>query len=561
MGPTHVMASAPTSPVVVVVMDGVGVAHPSACRGDAVTSASTPTLDALRSARTARTLRAHGLAAGLASDSVVGNSEVGHTTIGCGRIIDQGAKLVDDGFASGSVFRSDAWRDLVSAAREEGAALHLIGLLSDGGVHSHVDHVDALIAAARAAGIARLRCHVLLDGRDVMEGTAEGFVAALEETLRRGSEAESDDFNYRIASGGGRMIATMDRYEADWGIVRTGWEAHVLGSARPFASAAEALATLRGEGHTSDQRLPAWSVVDGGDDEGEGEGGRPIGAIHDGDAVLFWNFRADRALQITRAFVDPAFDAFDRIRVPRVVYAGIMRYDNDLDLPPRFLVEPPVIDEPMGELLARAGVAQWACAETHKFGHITRYWNGNRAAPFEGETHLNIPSAPGSADARPEMRCVEVADALIAAIEEQRYRFLRINLANGDMVGHTGNFDATVLAMEHVDRALGRVRASVAAAGGILVVTADHGNAERMLILDEHGAPVLDESGTPIACTQHSTAPVPYTMEGASLETRSLRTDLPNAGLANIASTLMELLGVCAPAAWEPSLLMKEVRK
>ncbi|MEO0321613.1 MAG: 2,3-bisphosphoglycerate-independent phosphoglycerate mutase, partial [Myxococcota bacterium] len=432
-------------PVLVVVMDGVGIG--SGEDDDAVALARTPTLDRLAARAATTQLRAHGTAVGLPSDGDMGNSEVGHNALGSGQVFDQGAKRVQLAIASGEIFAGEVWRDTMARARN--ATLHFIGLLSDGNVHSHQDHLHAMLARCHAEDVARVRVHALLDGRDVGERSALTYVDALEQELRAFRDAGRD---YRVASGGGRMTTTMDRYEADWGMVKRGWDAHVHGNApHAFPSLRAAVEGLReADPSVTDQFMPAFVVT--GD-------GKPVGPIRDGDAVVFFNFRGDRAIEITRAFTDDSLDAFDRGARPDVLYAGMMQYDGDLQLPERFLVTPPSIAGTLGEHLAASGVSQFACSETQKFGHVTYFWNGNRTEPFEAklETYREVPSDAVPFEQRPWMKAAEITDATLEALASGRFRHLRINYANGDMVGHTGHRDATVLAVEAVDLQLARL--------------------------------------------------------------------------------------------------------
>lgn len=536
----------PSGPVVFLVLDGIGVGPGDDF--DAVARAFTPALDRLRERAPRRLLKAHGTAVGLPSDKDMGNSEVGHNALGAGRVFDQGAKRVDKAVETGLIWEG-VWAEMTERVRENRCALHLIGLLSDGNVHSHENHLHAMIRRADEEGVTRLRVHPLLDGRDVGETSALTYVDRLEELLA--SISTKDDRDYRIASGGGRMVTTMDRYEADWSIVERGWKAHVLGEGRGFRAAREAIETYRKEKPgLIDQYLPAFVITD--------ESGEPVGTIEDGDAVIFFNFRGDRAIEITRAFEEgDNFDAFDRQRVPDVLYAGMMLYDGDLDLPSRYLVAPPSIDKTFGELLARNGIAQLACAETQKFGHMTYFWNGNRSGKFDEdlETYVEIPSDQVEFDQRPWMKSAETADAVIEAVRSGRYPFIRANFAAGDMVGHSGILQAAIIAVEAVDLSLGRVLPVVLDAGGTVVVTADHGNSEDMVDRDAQGHPKLDAEGRPKSKTSHSLSPVElFVLDGAGRQL-AFREDLPEAGLANIAATLTELLGYEPPNIFEPSLL------
>ena len=436
-------------PVVTIVMDGYGLSRQDT--GSAIAAAVKPTLDHLFASCSHIRLRAHGTAVGMPSDEDMGNSEVGHNAIGAGQVYAQGAALVADAIAAGDLWRGEAWQQVVAGARQ--GTLHFIGLFSDGNVHSHIDHLRAMLLQAQAEGLGRARIHALLDGRDVPETSALDYLVPFEAFL---AELRAAGFDARIASGGGRQHITMDRYDANWPMVALGWRTHVLGEGAQFASAVAAVEALRQQHPgTIDQDLPPFVIA---------EAGRPVGTIEDGDAVVFFNFRGDRAIEITRAFEEAAFDKFDRVRWPRVTYAGMLQYDGDLRLPARFLVAPPAIQNTMSEWFARSGIAQYACSETQKFGHVTYFWNGNRSNKFEGEVWEEIPSDVVPYEQRPWMKAAEITDAVIAAVQSGKYRALRCNFANGDMVGHTGNFRAATMAIEALDLALGRLLAAIDAA-------------------------------------------------------------------------------------------------
>ncbi|HJL03523.1 MAG TPA: 2,3-bisphosphoglycerate-independent phosphoglycerate mutase [Polyangiaceae bacterium LLY-WYZ-15_(1-7)] len=532
-------------PVLLVVMDGVGIgAHDES---DAVWLARTPTLDQLAETAASRPLRAHGTAVGLPSDGDMGNSEVGHNALGAGRVFDQGAKRVNLAIESGEIFEGEVWKEGVARVRESGEPLHFIGLLSDGNVHSHIDHLFAMLRKAHAEGVKKARVHALLDGRDVPETSALEYVEQLEAVLKELNDGGAD---YRVASGGGRMTTTMDRYEADWGMVERGWNAHVHGrSEHRFPSLRAAVEGLREQyPDTIDQFLPEFVIT--------GEGGEPVGPIRDGAAVIFFNFRGDRAIEITRAFTEEGFDAFDRGTVPDVLYAGMMQYDGDLHLPKRFLVTPPTIDRTIGEYLARNGVTQFACSETQKYGHVTYFWNGNRSGQFDAakERYLEIPSDGVPFEQRPWMKAAEITDATIAALKSGDHRQLRINYANGDMVGHTGHREASVTAVQCVDLMLSRVLPVIAKLEGAIIVTADHGNADQMYEKDKKtGAWAKKADGSFKARTSHTLNPVPCHIWAPGRELALADVEAP--GLANVAATTLQLLGFAAPEGYAPSLL------
>lgn len=536
-----------TGPVVTVVMDGYGISQNP--EGNAISLARKPVLDDLFAKYPWTLLKAHGKAVGLPSDDDMGNSEVGHNAIGSGQVYEQGASLVNQSIASGKLFERQGWKDIVSNAAK-GGTLHFLGLFSDGNVHSHINHLKALIQRAKQEGVRKVRVHILLDGRDVGETSALEYVQPFEGFLK---EVSGADFDARIASGGGRMKITMDRYEADWGMVEKGWKTHVLGEGRLFASAEEAINTLRtegaaGGGRVIDQDLPPFVI---------GEGGKPLGAIDDGDSVVFFNFRGDRAIEISRAFEDSTFPFFNRIRTPKVVYAGMLEYDGDLHIPSRYLVSPPEIRGTMGEALAGAGITQLAISETQKFGHVTYFWNGNRSGKFDDklEHWVEIPSDRVSFDERPWMKAAEITDSVIAELRTGKFRTARLNYANGDMVGHTGNLRAATMAIEAVDLELGRLLKVIDELNGMAIITADHGNADEMYELDKKtGKALYAKDGRVKAKTSHTLNPVPCIFyDKKNLGAYAI--DGEGFGLANIASTTVNLLGFQSPDNWDRSML------
>ncbi|MBO7293354.1 MAG: 2,3-bisphosphoglycerate-independent phosphoglycerate mutase [Clostridia bacterium] len=529
-------------PVVTIVMDGVGLAP--AGGANAVAAANTPTLDRLLRDCPTVSLRAHGIAVGLPSDDDMGNSEVGHNALGAGQVFAQGAKLVSQSIENGKLFASETWQTLTSRT----GTLHFLGLFSDGNVHSHIDHLKALIVRAKADGVRRVRLHILIDGRDVGETSALDYILPFEDFL---TSLRDGDFDVRIASGGGRMKITMDRYEADWSMVERGWQTHVLGEGRGFASAEEAVTTYRAELSVIDQDLPPFVIV---------EDGKPVGTIEDGDSVVFYNFRGDRAIEISKTFEAGAeFDKFDRRRVPEVFYAGMLEYDGDLHIPSHYLVSPPEITNTMGEYLTATGISQLAISETQKYGHVTYFWNGNRSGKFseELETYIEIPSDVVPFEQRPWMKCAEITDRLIAELEGGKYRTLRVNFPNGDMVGHTGNFVATQCSMEALDLCLARILAVIEKLGGVALITADHGNADEMYEIDKKtGEPKVGKDGKKKAKTSHTLNRVPCIL----FDPKGGRTLIPDdgtLGLANVAATVVNLLGYEAPSMWERSLLSR----
>ena len=530
-------------PVFVIVMDGVGIAPES--EGNAVKNAKTPTLDMLIKNYPMLKLKAHGTAVGLPSDDDMGNSEVGHNALGAGQVFAQGAKLVSNSIESGKMFESKAWNEVVSV-KDTGKTLHFIGLFSDGNVHSHIDHLKAMIERSKKDGVKTVRIHILLDGRDVGETSALDYVNPFEEFL---AQLNTDGFDAKIASGGGRMNITMDRYEANWPMVEKGWKTHVLGEGRQFESTAEAIETYRKELSCIDQDLPPFVIA---------KDGNPVGKITDGDSVVFYNFRGDRAIEISRAFEEENFDKFDRVVFPKVTYAGMLEYDGDLHIPSRYLVSPPEITGTMGEFLANTGVTQYALSETQKFGHVTYFWNGNKSGKFDEKTELyeEIKSDIVPFEQRPWMKCAQITDRLIEVANEGKFRFMRVNFPNGDMVGHTGNYLATVVSMEALDLCLARIIEAIDKVKGVAIITADHGNADEMYEMDKKtGLPKKDKEGHYKAKTSHTLNPVPciiYDNFGSDSYTVK---QSDNYGLSNVAATVVNLMGYEAPDFWDSSMI------
>ena len=533
-------------PVLTIVMDGVGLAPDTI--SNAVAGAYTPTLDMLMAKYPMVSLKAHGTAVGLPSDDDMGNSEVGHNALGSGQVFAQGAKLVSNSIESKKMFTSNTWCELISNVKANNSVLHFIGLFSDGNVHSHIDHLKAMLAEAKVEGVSKVRIHILIDGRDVGETSALEYILPFEDFL---ASLNSDGFDARIASGGGRMKITMDRYEANWAMVDLGWKTHVLGEGRQFASAAEAVETYRAEYKVIDQDLPPFVIA---------ENGEPVGTINDGDSVIFYNFRGDRSIEISKAFEGGAdFDKFDRVRVPSVVYAGMLEYDGDLHIPSKYLVNPPEITNTLGEYLTNTGVSQLAISETQKYGHVTYFWNGNKSGKFseELETYIEIPSDVVPFEQRPWMKCAEITDKLIECLESGKYTYLRVNFPNGDMVGHTGNLQATRCSMEALDLQLKRIIDVVDKLHGVAVITADHGNADEMYEMDKKTKqPKPEKDGSFKSKTSHTLNPVPCIIyDNFYSENYTVKADNGQFGLANVAATMVNLLGYEAPEVWNESII------
>ncbi len=520
---------------VLIIMDGIGVS--SKGFGDAVKAAQKPVLDSLMEKYPNIVIKAHGTAVGLPSDDDMGNSEVGHNALGSGQVYAQGAKLVNESIASGRIFGSDTWNTLINQCTSQHSAMHFIGLLSDGNVHSNIAHLKALITQAKASGVEKVFVHALLDGRDVPPTSGLSYLQDMEMFF---ASLNDDQFSARFASGGGRMKVTMDRYRADWKMVETGWHAHVLGNARQFPSVTEAYETLRSETELMDQDLPAFVIA---------ENDEAIGTIEDGDSVVFFNFRGDRAIEISMAFEDEDFPYFERVRRPDIVYAGMLEYDGDLHIPSRYLVSPPEIRNTLTEYLVSQGVKEFAVSETQKFGHVTYFWNGNRSGYVDEnlETYVEVPSDMVPFDQRPWMKSAEITDEVIQAMQsDEHYGFIRCNFANGDMVGHTGDFRAVQMSVEAVDFAVGRIVKAAKRAGYTVVITADHGNADDMYQKKKN------EDTPNIPKTSHSLNPVPFIIVS---DDKEFTLKEGNFGLANVAKTLCNIMGLDGQEAWEESML------
>ena len=518
-------------PIVLVIMDGVGRGDGGS--GDAVKVANTPNLDKLFAECPYTWLKAHGTAVGLPSDEDMGNSEVGHNALGCGQVYSQGAKLVGESIENGSLFASNTWVDLAKNCAENGKAMHFIGLLSDGNVHSNISHLLALLRHAKADGVKKAFCHILLDGRDVPATSALEYVAQLEEVLAELSDAEH---TYKIASGGGRMQVTMDRYEANWAMVETGWNTHVRAEGRQFPSAKAAIETYREELGCIDQDLPAFVIA---------ENGAPVAKIENGDSVILFNFRGDRAQEISLAFDRKDFDKFDRGDYTGVKFAGMLQYDGDLNIPENYLVQPPVITNTLTEVLCAHGIKEYALSETQKYGHVTYFWNGNRSGKVDEalEVYEEIPSDVIPFDQAPAMKAVEITEKMVENMASKKFDFLRCNFPNGDMVGHTGSMEAVVTAMEYVDKGLGAILEAAEKYGYTVCITADHGNADQM---------TETKKGKTSVRTAHSLNPVPFIIWDPDTKYEIVDGEY---GLANVAPTIVKMMGFEAPSCWEKSMI------
>jgi 2,3-bisphosphoglycerate-independent phosphoglycerate mutase len=495
-------------PCVLLILDGWGKAAPGP--GNAVSLAHTPRMDALLFGHPKGQLRCMGRDVGL-PDGQMGNSEVGHLNLGAGRIVYQDIMRINLAIEDGSLAANAVLADLAATAKRASGRVHLMGLVSDGGVHSLQSHLVALVQALSDQGVADICVHAFLDGRDTPPRSGLGYIKTLEEDLARMGAG-------RIASVSGRYYA-MDR-DQRWERVELAYAALVEGRGLMAGSAAEAVNDAYESGENDEFVKPRMVIANG----------QPSGLIGDGDAVLFFNFRADRARELTRALTEDAFVGFHRPRKPILsAFATMTRYDKNLDLPALF---PPVsLDRILGQLVSEQGMRQLRTAETEKYAHVTYFFNGGQETPFPGEDRELLPSPKDvpTYDFKPEMSVFKVTDTLVAALESGKYDMVVCNFANLDMVGHTGVIPAAIKACEAVDLCLGRVMDCVTGLGGTLLVTADHGNAEDM----------LDDQGN--VKTSHSLNPVPFVYVGpGNFRVRDGR-------LADVAPTILAILGIEKP--------------
>ncbi|GFK95540.1 2,3-bisphosphoglycerate-independent phosphoglycerate mutase [Fundidesulfovibrio magnetotacticus] len=507
-------------PTLLLILDGWGLAP--AGPGNAVTLAHPACLEGLAASRPTARLKCSGRSVGL-PDGFMGNSEVGHMNIGAGRVVYQDMTRIDVAIEEGALRANPVLKDLASAVKASGGSLQLMGLVSDGGVHSHLKHLEALLETFQALGVSKVYVHCFLDGRDTPPSSGAGYVQALTKAMERiGCGA--------VASVTGRFYA-MDR-DKRWERVAEAYAALTSGQGILAADPVEAVRQAYAEGQTDEFVKPRLMA---------GPDGRPQGLIGDGDAVFFFNFRADRAREITRAFTDPAFDAFPRAKVPQLAgFATMTEYDASFGLPCAF--GPEEITQTLGQVFSEAGMKQLRIAETEKYAHVTYFLNGGREEPFPGEERLLVPSPREVAtyDLKPRMSAPEVTDALVAALDKG-YGLVVCNLANLDMVGHTGVLEAAVEACRTVDGCVERILAAVLARGGRALVTADHGNAEEM----------IDASGGPM--TAHTLNEVPVILVDPSRPGAKLA----DGRLADVAPTILEMAGLPKPAAMTGTSLLR----
>jgi 2,3-bisphosphoglycerate-independent phosphoglycerate mutase len=504
------MSPEPRKPLLLVVMDGWGIAPPS--DDNAIALADTPWFDAAWATRPRTQLAASGRAVGL-PDGQMGNSEVGHLNLGAGRVVSQDIVRIDDAIAAGSFAANPVFREAIAKIRSAGGRAHLMGLCSPGGVHSSLEHLYALARLLAGEGL-EVFLHALTDGRDTPPSSARGFLREIEVQLAGAA---------RVAVVAGRFW-TMDR-DKRWDRVERGYRAHVQGEGHLHSSADEAIAAAYAAGQT-DEFIEPRVIVDGG--------GAPLGRIRDRDGVFFFNFRADRAREITRALAFPEFDGFARGVVPKLsAYVCMTDYDASFGLPVAF--GPQSMANILGAVLAARGLRQFRCAETEKYAHVTFFFNGGVEAPFPGEERQLVPSPKDvpTYDLKPEMSAAGVAEKVLARIAERDDDFILVNFANPDMVGHTGVIAAAITAAETVDRQVARLVRAVLAKGGAAIVTADHGNSEQMR------DPVTGEPHT-----AHTLNPVPLIVVDDARPGVGLRS---SGALCDVAPTALELLGIEPP--------------
>jgi 2,3-bisphosphoglycerate-independent phosphoglycerate mutase len=530
-------------PILLIIMDGVGIGKNS--KLNALKSAKTEYLDNLILEAKAKhlytELNAHGTFVGLPSNDLMGNSEVGHNAIGAGRIVEQRSTITKKAIESGELFNGEKWKKIVSFLKDNESVLHFIGLLSDGYVHSHISHLIGLLNGSRNSNIKNVRVHILLDGRDVLPQSSLKYVEQLNNLLN--TINKNPQYNYKIASGGGRMHVTMDRYFSDWNVVKRGWDAHVCGLPEInenykgyFSSAKAAIEQARANNpDISDQYLPSFVIID--------ENEKPIGKMEDNDVAIFFNFRGDRAIEISKAFDDKVFTEFKKECKPDVLYYGMMLYDDKLKIPKNYFLEPPTIENTLTSFLCTEDIKQFSIAETHKFGHIKYFFLGNRdKSPCPNlDKYVEIKSDPSEMiESNPKMKAYEVKNKLIEILGQNKYQFLRVNFANGDMVGHTGNFESAKVAAETVSACIKDLVEKVKKLGGISIVTADHGNLEDM---EEFK-------------TSHTLNDVIFVIVDSQYnEEYEINSEINQPGLGNIAATILNLMGYNEPKDLLPSLI------
>ena len=528
-------------PLIHVVLDGWGVGAPD--ETNAIHQAVLPIMDRLRQNFPYTQLWTHGKYVGLPSENDLGGSEVGHMTMGAGIIKQQGPTLIRKLIQSGDFFKIPALSKIIKNCLNNDTPLHLLGLLSDGNIHSHLDHMQAIVYHAFQAGIRRCYVHALLDGRDVGVQSALIYTEQFEKLFSELKE-QRGDIDYAFASGGGREMVTMDR-DSNWGKVEEGWNIHVKGkSENRFPRIRDAIEYFRNKSPgIIDQDIPGFVLV---------RNGKAIATIEDNHGLIFTNFRGDRAIEFSRAILADDFPHFERHVRPQVIFAGMTQYDQDNEIPPEYLVGTPEVDDPFGKRILELGLKQFRLTETQKYPHVTFFYNGGYREPLDSSMenyHLIASDKIQSFASQPAMKAGEIRNKAVEFIRSGEYQYGLINFANADMVGHTGDFQAAVHAVETIDAALDSIVSTIDEMKGLLVITADHGNADQMLIQNSNGTMEIN--------TKHSLNPVPFMifdpLYNGDYHLKPFGKDFNN-NLSNVAATNFILLGQSVPDDLAPPL-------
>ena len=528
-------------PLIHVVLDGWGVGAPD--ETNAIHQAALPIMDRLRQNFPYTQLWTHGKYVGLPSENDLGGSEVGHMTMGAGIIKQQGPTLIRKLIQSGDFFKIPALSKIIKNCLNHDTPLHLLGLLSDGNIHSHLDHMQAIVRHAFQAGIRRCYVHALLDGRDVGVQSALTYTEPFEKLFAELKEQRAE-IDYAFASGGGREAITMDR-DNNWEKVEAGWNIHVQGkSENSFPCIKDAIEYFRIKSPgIIDQDIPGFVIV---------RNGKAIAPIEDNHGLIFTNFRGDRAIEFSRAILADDFPHFERPVRPQVMFAGMTQYDQDNEIPPEYLVGTPEVDDPFGKRILELGLKQFRLTETQKYPHVTFFYNGGYREPLDSSMenyHLIASDKIQSFASQPAMKAGEIRNKAVEFIRSGEYQYGLINFANADMVGHTGDFQAAVHAVETIDAALDSIVSAIDEMKGLLVITADHGNADQMLIQNSNGTMEIN--------TKHSLNPVPFMifdpLYNGDYHLKPFGEDFNN-NLSNVAATNFILLGQSVPDDLAPPL-------
>ncbi|BAY83413.1 phosphoglyceromutase [Calothrix parasitica NIES-267] len=516
-----VMAQAPVSPVVLVILDGWGYCEET--KGNAVAASSTPVMDSLLTAYPNTLINTSGKAVGL-PEGQMGNSEVGHLNIGAGRVVPQELVRISDAVEDGSINQNPALVKICQEVQGRQSKLHLVGLCSEGGVHSHLSHLFGLLDLAKTQGISEICIHAITDGRDTKPSEAVKAIGLIQDYIDRIGVG-------RIVTISGRYYA-MDR-DKRWDRVQSAYDVMTQDDSSDSRSAVEVVKASYAEGVTDEFIVPVRIAS---------------GAVEAGDGVIFFNFRPDRARQLTQALVNPDFDGFERQQIKPLSFVTFTQYEQDLPVEVAF--KPQNLNNILGEVISQNGLKQFRTAETEKYAHVTYFFNGGLEEALEGEDR-ELVSSPMVAtyDKAPLMSAAAVTDVVLAAIKKGIYSLVVVNYANPDMVGHTGNMEATVEALEAVDKCLGKLLEGISKAGGTALITADHGNAEHM----------IDETGNP--WTAHTTNPVPLiVVEGEKVKIAGHATNVTlrsDGKLADIAPSILEILQLPQPEEMTGTSLFK----